>query len=140
MNFKLIPSLLICCLIIFFTSCSSDPISDPLSGSSSSLDCEDTNCEDYSSRYEAQLDYDWNPDCRNDLDADNDGLACEENNWTEYYSSLNSSGDSPSSSGGGSSNSGCPTTSNCGCSGLNKSPCESNSCCKWVVGDGCECR
>ena len=42
------------------------------------------------------------------------------------------------SSGGGT---GCPTTSQCGCSGKNKSDCDAAyNCCKWVVGTGCVCR
>lgn len=36
--------------------------------------------------------------------------------------------------------SGCPTTSACGCSGHNKSDCEDDSCSKWTVGEGCDCR
>jgi len=102
-------------------------------GSYSDSDCEDTNCRDYSSQSEAQLDYEWNPECRGDLDADNDGIACEENHWTDYYNSISSSG---GSSGGGT---GCPTTSACGCSGHNMSECNSDPCCKWTVGEGCGC-
>ena len=34
----------------------------------------------------------------------------------------------------------CPTTSSCGCSGHNKSDCQRDICCKWVVGKGCNCR
>ncbi len=105
---------------------------DPLSGSISNSDCIDTNCADYRSREEAQKDFNWNRECRADLDADKDGLACEENNWVDYYNALNSGG----SSGG----TGCPTTSNCGCSGKNKSPCQSDPCCRWIVGTGCKCR
>jgi len=104
---------------------------EELRGSYSDSDCEDTNCIDYSSQAEAQLDYNWNPDCRGDLDADNDGIACEENNWTDYYNSLNSG------TGGGTN--GCPTTTNCGCSNKSKAECEADYCCKWVVGSGCEC-
>jgi len=37
-------------------------------------------------------------------------------------------------------NGGCPTTSACGCSGYNKSDCETHSCCKWTVGQGCGCK
>lgn len=33
----------------------------------------------------------------------------------------------------------CPATSACGCSGHNKSSCEFDSCCKWTVGQGCDC-
>ena len=126
-------------LFLFFaiSSC----CSDPLEGSFSDSECIDTNCADYSSRVEAQSDFDWNPECRGDLDADNDGLACEESNWTSYYSSISSNSSGGSNSGGSNSGgSGCPTTSNCGCSGINKSPCQSNSCCRWVTGSGCRCR
>lgn len=81
--------------------------------------CPDTNCADYASQAEAQAAYDANPECHGDLDADNDGTACEKGT-------------------SGSGNSGCPTTANCGCSGRNKSECE-GPCCKWVTGSGCEC-
>ena len=47
---------------------------------------------------------------------------------------------SSSGSNSGGSNNGCPTTSSCGCSGLNKTPCEQNYCCKWTVGSGCGCK
>jgi|GEM_PF-4319256 len=36
--------------------------------------------------------------------------------------------------------SGCPTTAACGCSDHNKSDCEDDSCCRWTVGEGCDCR
>lgn len=81
--------------------------------------CFDTNCADYTSQSAAQSAFNADPECRSDLDADNDGIACEEN---------------------GNSVTICPITNNCGCSGLNKTPCENNICCKWVVGDGCRCR
>ncbi|MFK7907347.1 MAG: hypothetical protein AB8B69_19585, partial [Chitinophagales bacterium] len=49
---------------IFFNACSNgDSLGEIL--------CEDTNCVDYSSRLQAQIDFDLNPDCRGDLDADN---------------------------------------------------------------------
>jgi hypothetical protein len=38
----------------------------------------DLNCEDFASQAEAQAVYDANPDDPNDLDADDDGQACEE--------------------------------------------------------------
>jgi hypothetical protein len=38
----------------------------------------DLNCEDFASQAEAQEVYDANPDDPNDLDADDDGQACEE--------------------------------------------------------------
>lgn len=87
-------------------------------GDTNPTPCIDTNCSDYTSQAAAQAAFNADPDCRGDLDADNDGIACEEP---------------------GNSVTICPTTSNCGCSGLNKSPCEANICCKWVVGSGCEC-
>lgn len=34
----------------------------------------------------------------------------------------------------------CPTTSNCGCSNKKKSVCETDPCCKWIVGTGCKCK
>lgn len=39
--------------------------------------CVDTNCSDYPSQEAAQRDFNANPECRGDLDADNDGIACE---------------------------------------------------------------
>lgn len=33
----------------------------------------------------------------------------------------------------------CPTTAACGCSNKNKSECETDPCCKWTVGQGCDC-
>jgi len=33
----------------------------------------------------------------------------------------------------------CPNTAACGCSGHSKSVCESDFCCKWTVGKGCDC-
>lgn len=84
-----------------------------------SSNCVDTNCSDYTSMAAAQAAFNADPECRGDLDADNDGFACEEL---------------------GNSVTICPTTENCGCSGKNKSPCQADPCCKWVVGEGCECR
>jgi len=86
---------------------------------STNSDCNDTNCKDYSSQSAAQAAFNADPECRSDLDADNDGIACEEP---------------------GNEVSDCGNTSNCGCSNLNKSPCEANNCCKWTVGEGCGCR
>ncbi|MFY2561949.1 hypothetical protein ACN469_30425 [Corallococcus terminator] len=83
------------------------------------LDCADTNCSDYSSRSAAQQDYEADPECRADLDADKDGLACEEDGNDVHQ---------------------CPTTSSCGCSGKNKDACFADRCCLWVVGWGCGCR
>ena len=83
--------------------------------------CVDTNCVDYQSQTEAQMALDLDPDCHNDLDADNDGIACED------------------LLGNGNSFRDCPNTSNCGCSGINKPECNT-SCCAWVVGQGCKCR
>lgn len=100
-----IPLFLVLCLI----SCSSENGSTP---------CRDTNCVNYSSQASAQADFNADPDCRNDLDADKDGIACEEP---------------------GNSVKDCGSTSNCGCSGKNKSPCEADLCCQWIVGEGCNC-
>ncbi len=83
-----------------------------------SIDCRDTNCANYTSQSAAQADFDANPECRNDLDADNDGIACEEP---------------------GNSVKNCASTSNCGCSNKNMSPCQADPCCRWVVGEGCKC-
>lgn len=81
--------------------------------------CRDTNCSNYTSQSDAQADFNLNPDCRNDLDADKDGIACEEPGNTVKT---------------------CASTSNCGCSNKTKSQCESDACCKWIVGTGCKCR
>jgi len=89
-------------------------------GSSEKLTtCIDTNCANYGSRAEAQVAFDADPECRNDLDRDNDKVACEEP---------------------GNSVKDCGTTSQSGCSGKNKASCESDSCCRWVVGEGCKGR
>ena len=81
--------------------------------------CVDTNCADYISQSAAQAAFNADPECRDDLDADNDGIACEE------------SGNSVTT---------CPTTSNCGCSNKPKSQCENDPCCRWIVGEGCRCK
>ena len=88
-------------------------------GGSGTTPCPDTDCADYTTQQQAQEAFDADPGCRGDLDADNDGIACEQ---------------LPTGSG----KDGCPTTSNCGCSGKNKSEC-GGPCCKWVVGEGCKC-
>lgn len=112
MQTRILKSINFLFLIIFiFISCDKDP-------STSTTPCVDTNCSDYTSQAAAQAAFNADPDCRGDLDADNDGIACEEP---------------------GNSVTTCPTTANCGCSGLNKTPCEASVCCKWVVGSGCEC-
>lgn len=80
--------------------------------------CRDKNCANYTSREAAQAAFDLDPQCRNDLDADKDGIACEEP---------------------GNSVKTCESTSQCGCSGHNKSPCQADPCCQWIVGDGCKC-
>ncbi len=100
--------------IVFFTffSCGTDT-------EIITIPCVDTNCADYTSQAAAQSAFDRAPDCRGDLDADNDGIACEEP---------------------GNSVTICPQTTNCGCSGINKTPCEASLCCRWVVGEGCKCR
>jgi len=87
--------------------------------SSAGPSCEDTNCSNYTSQADAQAAFNLDPECRADLDADKDGIACEEN------------GNMPTI---------CPTTPNCGCSGINKSACQTNPCCRWIVGDGCKCK
>lgn len=90
--------------------------------------CPQANCDDYATQVEAQEAYNADPDCRDDLDNDNDGVACE-----HLPAGGNGSG---GNNGGGS---GCPTTSNCGCSNKKKSQCDSD-CCKWVTGSGCKCK
>jgi hypothetical protein len=81
--------------------------------------CPDTNCADYVSQEAAQAAFDADPDCRGDLDADNDGKACEQFSYS-------------------SGNTGCPTTAACGCSNKTQSQC-GGTCCKWTVGSGCGC-
>ncbi len=114
------PKSILFLLLLSFLACSTDDDIHP----SSKEDCVDTDCRDYTSQAAAQAAYDADPECRNDLDRDNDGIACEE------------PGNSVSTGGGGVN---CPTTANCGCSGHNKAPCIADPCCKWVVGSGCEC-
>lgn len=82
--------------------------------------CPEANCNNYKTHAEAQAAFDADEDCLKILDDDDDGIACE--HLIDH---------------GGST--GCPTTSNCGCSNKSKSVCES-ACCKWVVGTGCVCR
>ncbi|GAA4278582.1 excalibur calcium-binding domain-containing protein [Aquimarina mytili] len=84
----------------------------------SSIGCRDTNCANYTSEAAAQAAFDADPECRNDLDRDNDGIACEEP---------------------GNSVKNCASTSNCGCSNKRKAECENDPCCRWVVGEGCKC-
>jgi hypothetical protein len=81
--------------------------------------CSDTNCADYTSEAAAQAAFDADPVCRDDLDADDDGIACEENGNSVRW---------------------CPDTSACGCSNKNKNACGSDPCCRWTVGEGCGCR
>ncbi len=107
--------------------CSSD--NDPVDPSSSGRNnnnnntnnCKKTNCADYTSQAAAQAAFDYDPKCHDDLDLDNDGIACEE-------------------PGNAVSKNDCPNTSNCGCSGKTKANCPNDPCCKWVVGDGCNCK
>lgn len=96
-------------IILAFFSCS---------GEESTTPCRDTNCANYISQSAAQAAFNADPECRNDLDADKDGIACEEP---------------------GNSVKDCATTSNCGCSNKNKIPCQADPCCRWIVGEGCEC-
>ncbi|MGB5929395.1 MAG: hypothetical protein WBH03_14535 [Cyclobacteriaceae bacterium] len=115
-------SLLLSCIILLMVGCQSTTDSDVSPSSPPPLppsSCVDTNCSDYYSQSAAQAAYDADPECRGDLDADNDGIACEEP---------------------GNSVTICPTTSNCGCSNKNKSPCQADPCCRWIVGTGCKCR
>ncbi|MBZ4418884.1 hypothetical protein [Myxococcus sp. RHSTA-1-4] len=81
--------------------------------------CSDTNCANYTSQTAAQAAFDADPECRDDLDADDDGIACEEP---------------------GNSVRTCSSTSACGCSNKNKDVCGGDPCCRWVVGSGCGCR
>lgn len=103
---------------LFFTICVHLLIS---CNNSDDTMCPDATCDDYVTQVAAQAVYDSNPECLGELDHDSDGIACEH---------LTTSG------GGGS---GCPTTSNCGCSGFNKDQC-GGSCCRWIVGTGCKCK
>jgi len=98
------------------------------------IPCKDTDCKDYFSQSSAQAAFNADRNCRNDLDQDKDGTACE-----EPGNEVSSSGSGSGSSGSGSSG-GCPTTSACGCSGKNKTPCQNDPCCKWTTGKGCGCK
>lgn len=82
--------------------------------------CVDTNCSDYSSQEEAQRAFEADPECRDDLDHDNDYKACEQ---FDYQETTN-----------------CPTTVNCGCSGKTKAVCKKDPCCRWEKGQGCKCK
>lgn len=99
----------LCMMLLILFSCSGDEDKTP---------CRDTNCANYSSQNTAQAAFEADPECRNDLDRDNDGIACEEP---------------------GNSVKNCASTSNCGCSNKNKAPCEADPCCRWIVGEGCSC-
>ncbi len=100
-------------ILISCTSIESEKIEE-----TSATECKDTNCANYTSQTAAQVAFDADPECRNDLDSDKDRVACEEP---------------------GNSVKDCTTTSNCGCSGKNKAPCQSDPCCRWIVGEGCKC-
>ena len=39
--------------------------------------CRKTTCKDYQTQQEAQVDFDQNPDCRSNLDRDDDFIPCE---------------------------------------------------------------
>lgn len=96
---------------IAFLACHSD-------GDDLSTICIDTNCSDYTSQWAAQAAYEENKECRQDLDADKDGIACEEP---------------------GNEVRDCRKFSNCGCSNKKKADCEYDPCCRWIVGTGCRC-
>ncbi|UZO81532.1 DUF4236 domain-containing protein [Aquimarina sp. ERC-38] len=104
------------CLLIFLVLLGFLPFSCSKGGADTP--CSDTNCANYTSQSSAQAAFDADPECRNDLDADKDGIACEEL---------------------GNSVKDCNTTSNCGCSNKNKAACQSDPCCQWIVGEGCRC-
>ena len=106
------------CLLVLLLSIGALFFALSCSGEENTIDCRDTNCANYTSQAAAQADFDADPDCRNDLDRDNDGIACEEP---------------------GNSVKTCASTSNCGCSNKNKAPCEADPCCLWIVGEGCKC-
>lgn len=103
--------------MLLFTTCT-DIESNNIDLPSEISNCRDTNCANYTSQTAAQAAFDADPECRNDLDRDNDGIACEEP---------------------GNSVKTCASTSNCGCSNKNKAPCEADPCCRWIVGEGCRC-
>lgn len=106
------------CLILFMFPVMLFLMALSCSGEETTTPCRDTNCANYTSQVVAQADFDADLDCRNDLDADNDGIVCEEP---------------------GNSVKTCASTSNCGCSNKNKTPCQADPCCRWVVGEGCRC-
>jgi hypothetical protein len=47
------------------------------SGSSSNSNCPTKNCADFATRAQAQATYNSNKNCYKNLDADGDGIACE---------------------------------------------------------------
>lgn len=115
-RFPIIPLLIV--YISIQIGCTPSDINTPIDNNTS-VGCEDTNCSDYSSQQAAQAAYDADPECRNDLDHDNDGIACEHLDTTTTN---------------------CPTTGNCGCSGKNKDTCERDPCCQWKTNKGCKCK
>lgn len=124
--------------MVLLNGCGPHPTSTP----PSQLPCSDTDCANYTSRSEAQRDFDADRVCRQDLDADKDSIACEEPGNTVFGGVATGGGGGSSTGvggGTGGSSSGCPTTGACGCSGLNKASC-GGACCSWATGSGCGCR
>lgn len=107
-------------VLLILCSCSSATVT-PRAPNSNSLGgpCEDTNCANYLSQEAAQNAFNADPECRNDLDHDSDGIACE-----QYISFAAGA---------------CPNTANCGCSNIIKAEC-GGPCCRWIVGSGCKCK
>ncbi|KAA1245875.1 excalibur calcium-binding domain-containing protein [Aquimarina sp. RZ0] len=112
------PLLILLVLLSISNGCTPPDSSIPVNNNTPSVLCIDTNCSDYSSQQAAQAAYDADPECRNDLDHDNDGIACEHL---------------------GTATTDCLTTANCGCSGKRKAACIQDPCCQWKVGEGCMC-
>ncbi len=106
-------------LFLALCSCSTNEEEGVSEEMATQTSCRDTNCANYTSQTEAQAAYDADPECRNDLDRDGDGIACEEP---------------------GNSIKTCASTSNCGCSNKRKVACQQDACCQWVVGTGCKCK
>ncbi|UOX34320.1 excalibur calcium-binding domain-containing protein [Flavobacterium sediminilitoris] len=63
----------ICIMLFSFTSCSESSDSDEVIVSN----CPTKNCSDFSTQSQAQSTFNSNRNCYKNLDADGDGIACE---------------------------------------------------------------
>ena len=72
-NFNYFLLIAICIMLFSFTSCSESSDSDEAIVSS----CPTKNCSDFSTQSQAQSTFNSNRNCYKNLDADSDGIACE---------------------------------------------------------------